>query len=51
VAQRLVGGDLAEWVDKWLTPGAGDFLGAVVTLGLVVLTARFLYRRKIFLRV
>lgn len=51
VAQRLVGGDLADWINKSVTPGAGDFLGAVVTLGLAVATAYFLYRRKIFLRV
>lgn len=51
VAQRLVGGDLANFADKWVGKGAGEFLGAAVALGLAVATAHFLYRRKIFLRV
>ena len=51
IAARLVGGDFSNWLDKWVTPGAGGFVAALVTLGLAIATARFLYRRKIFLRV
>lgn len=51
LAQRLVGGDLAQWLNKWVAQGAGDFVGALVGLGIAIAAARFLYRRKIFLRV
>ncbi len=51
IAMRLVGGDVARFADAYVTPGAGWFLGAAMSLALVIAAARFLYRRKIFLRV
>jgi predicted acyltransferase len=51
IAQRLVGGDFSNLLNRWIAPGAGEFLVAAVGLSLAVATAHFLYRRKIFLRV
>jgi predicted acyltransferase len=51
LAARLVGGDVANAIDDFLTKGAGNFLIAAVGLALAITLARFLYRRKIFLRV
>jgi predicted acyltransferase len=51
IATRLVGGDIADFLDDALTPGTGLFVANLVGLALVVLLARFLYRRQIFLRV
>ncbi len=51
LAARLVGGDVANALDDHLTKGAGNFLTAAVGLVLAIVLARFLYRRKIFLRV
>jgi len=51
IAARLVGGDAARLADAYVTKGAGWFLGAAVSLALAIAAARFLYRRKIFLRV
>lgn len=51
LAARLVGGDVANAIDDYLTKGAGNFLIAAVGLALAITFARFLYRRKIFLRV
>ena len=51
LASRLVGGDVAAFLDQHVTPGAGRFLVAVTALGLAAALAGFLYRRKIFLRV
>jgi predicted acyltransferase len=51
LAMRLVGGDVARFLDQQVTQGMGNFIGAVVTLGLAIAAGRFLYRRKIFLRV
>jgi predicted acyltransferase len=50
-ARRLVGGDIAAWLDRSVTPGTGALGAHLVGLGLVILLAAFLYRRKIFLRV
>ncbi len=50
-ALRLVGGDVSAWFDRFVTPGTGLFIAHVVGLVLAVLLARFLYQRKIFLRV
>jgi predicted acyltransferase len=51
VAQTLVGGDVASFLDGAVTQGTGSL--AVNALGLVfaIAFAGFLYRRKIFLRV
>jgi predicted acyltransferase len=51
VASRLVGGDVAAFFDAHVTSGTGRLVTAAVGLGLAVLLAGFLYRRKIFLRV
>jgi predicted acyltransferase len=50
MATKLAGGDVKRVVDA-MHAGAGDALIAAVALGLVFLTAWFLYSRKIFLRV
>ena len=47
LASRLVGGD----VRAALGEPAGELLLAVVSLGLILALARFLYKRQIFLRV
>jgi hypothetical protein len=51
LASRLVGGDVANALDAFVVPGAGKFLTALVGLALAIALAKFLYRRKIFLRV
>jgi hypothetical protein len=51
VARRFVGGDVGDFLDANLTPGAANFVAVAVSLALVVAIAHFLYRRKIFLRV
>lgn len=51
IAQRLVGGDFGKLLDRLVTPGTGAFVMQVVTLLLAIAAARFLYRRRIFLRV
>ncbi|HEY7232323.1 MAG TPA: heparan-alpha-glucosaminide N-acetyltransferase domain-containing protein [Pseudolabrys sp.] len=50
-ATRLMGGEVARWISSVTTPGTGAFLLHVLGLVLAVALARFLYRRKIFLRV
>ncbi len=51
IAAHLAGGSVAAILDAHLAAGAGDFVLALVTLGLLVGLARFLYLRKVFLRV
>ncbi len=51
LAGRLVGGDVAGFLDAHLTNGTGDLVRACVGLLLAFALAGFLYRRKIFLRV
>jgi predicted acyltransferase len=49
LSTRLVGGDIADFLNaKWI--GLGDLLIAVVAMALTFWFLRFLYRRKIFLR-
>lgn len=50
LAQRLAGGEIKGWFDG-LRPGLGDFVLACVALALCLAFVRFLYRRKIFLKV
>jgi predicted acyltransferase len=50
-ALRFVGGDFSALVDRLTTPGTGSFLAHLLGLTFAVLLARFLYQRKIFLRV
>jgi predicted acyltransferase len=51
VARRLAAGDVERFIDATVTTGAGSFVIVVVGLVLATLLARFLYRRKIFVRV
>jgi len=51
LGRRFVGGDIGDFLDAHLVPGAGKVAAAVLSLGLVIGIANFLYRRKIFLRV
>ena len=51
LATRFVGGDFAALLDRVVTPGAGTFVARVLGLIFAIVLARFLYRRKIFLRV
>lgn len=49
LARRLGGGEVAGWFDThW--PGAGNLWLALIGTGVSVLICRFLYQRKIFLR-
>jgi predicted acyltransferase len=50
-ANRFVGGDFAQLVDRAVTPGAGGFLAHLLGLTFAIALAGFFYRRKIFLRV
>ena len=45
LANRFVGGDIASALGSW-----ADFVRAIVALALVFAVVRFLYRRKLFLR-
>jgi predicted acyltransferase len=51
VAQRFVGGDIAQFFDRLVAKGFGELVVALTTLLIIILLARFLYRRNIFLRV
>ena len=51
MAERLVGGDIKAWFDRTIRIGFGDFVVACVALTMAVLFCRFLYRRRIFLKV
>ena len=50
-ATRFVGGDIAALLDRAMTPGTGTFVVRLLGVIFAILLARFLYRRKIFLRV
>lgn len=51
LAGRLAGGNVSAFLDANIAPGTGHLARACVALLLAILLARFLYRRKIFLRV
>lgn len=51
IAGRLTGGSISGFLDAYVTTGFGQLLTTLVSLFLLILLARFLYRRKIFLRV
>lgn len=51
LATRAVGGDISSFLDAQFSPGSGRLAVCVVGLTLAFLLARFLYRRRIFLRV
>jgi len=50
VAQRIAGGDVRNFLERAIAPGAGDLLVALAAVGIGLLLCRFLYKRKIFLR-
>lgn len=49
-AKRFVGGDIKTFFDEHVSKGAGDMVIAIVGLLLAFWFARFLFKRKIFLR-
>ncbi len=51
IARRLVGGSVQRFFDARVATGFGELVIALGSLTLLVLLARFLYRRRIFLRV
>ncbi len=51
LAARLAGGDVSAWLDATLGAGWGALAVAVVGLALMLLLARFLFQKQIFLRV
>lgn len=51
IAERLVGGSVAGWLNGHVATGLGEVVVAVATLGLILAVARFLYVRRIFLKV
>jgi predicted acyltransferase len=51
LATRFTGGDVRQFFDNYVTQGFGGLVTAATGLLLVILFARFLYRRQIFLRV
>jgi len=51
VAKRLVGGPVAESMNHHLARGAGELLIAAVALGLCLAIVKFLYDRRIFLKI
>lgn len=51
VAKRLVGGPVAESMNHHLAKGAGELLIAAVALGLCLAIVKFLYDRRIFLKI
>jgi predicted acyltransferase len=50
IATRFVGGDVKTWFDLHVAQGFGELLIALVGLFLALLLVRFLYQRKVFLR-
>jgi len=51
IAAHFVGGDVAVFFDHWGAEGLGTVVITAVSLLLVVMLSRFLYRRRIFVRV
>jgi predicted acyltransferase len=50
LAERLVGGDVKRFLNTGVAAGLGELFVALVGLGLALLLVRFLYQRKLFLR-
>jgi predicted acyltransferase len=51
VASKLVGGDIYNYLNEQVLRGAGSLLNIAGALTLAIVLARYLYQRKIFLRV
>jgi predicted acyltransferase len=51
LASYFVGGDVRRFMDDHVAQGFGGLVIAVTSLALVLLLARFLYKRQIFIRV
>lgn len=51
LSARLVGGDIKLWLDAHVAKGLGDLIISIVGLLLAFWLVRFLYQKKIFLRV
>jgi predicted acyltransferase len=51
LASRFTGGQVKDFLDQSVAPGTGTLVLALTGLGLVLVLARFLYRRQIFIRV
>ncbi len=51
ISERLVGADVRAFLDRHVVHGAGTLLQSLVGLGLALALVRFLYNRRIFLRV
>jgi predicted acyltransferase len=51
LSARLVGGDIKSWLDQTVATGFGELMISLVGLLLAFWLVRFLYQRKIFLRV
>jgi predicted acyltransferase len=50
IATRFVGGDVKDWLDLHIAQGFGDLIIVFVGLLSALLLMRFLYQRKVFLR-
>ncbi len=51
ISERLIGADFRAYLDHQVAKGAGALVQALVGLGLALALVRFLYNRRIFLRV
>ena len=51
IATRIVGDGVQDFFDNLVTDGTGLFVANLLGLVFVVLLARYLYKREIFLRV
>ncbi len=51
IAARFVGGPVKIFLNTSITPGLGELLVAVVGIGLCLSMARFLYQRRVFIRI
>ena len=51
LSARFIGGDLPKTLNSAIHPGTGELVTALFGMCLSAMLARFLYRRKIFLRV
>jgi predicted acyltransferase len=47
----FVGGDFAAFLDRVVTNGTGGFVIHILALAFAIMLARFMYRRRIFIRV